>query len=62
MNGTRDLDDPKYYVLLLIFKVIESIKIGDSPLTMVMGLKWPNHFGPSGNTAYMSRHMKKSTK
>ena len=24
--------------------------------------KWPNHLGPSGNTAYMSHRMAKSTK
>ena len=55
MFGTRGLDDPQHKVVLLIFKVIESLKIGDGPLTVVMGQKWPHHIGPSGNTAYMSR-------
>ena len=39
MNGTRDLDDPQHKVVLLIFKVIESLKIDDGPLTVVMGAK-----------------------
>ena len=38
-------------VVLLTFKVRESLKIGKGPLTMVMG----HHIGPSGNTAYISR-------
>ena len=37
LNATRGLDDPQHLVVLLIFKVIESLKIGDGPLTMVMG-------------------------
>ena len=36
MNGTRSLGDPQHSVVLLTFKVIESRKIVDGPLTMVM--------------------------
>ena len=29
MNDTRGIDDPQHSVVLLIFKVIQSLKIGD---------------------------------
>ena len=38
-----------------MFKVIQSLKIGDGLLTMVMGQQIAPSDGPSGNTAYMSR-------
>ena len=39
-----------------------TLKIGDGPLTMVIGPKMAFNFDHSGNTEYMSRQMKKSTK
>ena len=43
--GQGALNDPQHQVVLLIFKVIESLKIGDDPLTMVMGQQMaPSHW------------------
>ena len=47
MNWTRDHDGRQDCPVAN--KVIESLKIGNVPLTMVMGPKWPHHFGPRGN-------------